>query len=456
MEFRLEAVANEHDAPLVWPQGGIPTSDSSVVFQKGSAMKRMSFWSSHWQCWTRTSRRSGTRRHTPSRLETLEARLNLAAVLVVETADAYWLIEEPSNDSLAPASEGDCLYNDDFGGGSWNDDTAWDDGLAHELPTSVTPITSNGQTLDATRASLASSLLAELWTSEPDFFYEDVLSVKFYDGTTMDTLMNSGLFDDGGGSDSFNTPSSQTSDFLVDSNSGNNTGSSANNNPESFSNRFGSTSGTTIGAAKPNSTVTEPVNTDDSKEIDIFAAAKAEVASWRKRVEAESIVMNNAGQATAFEALVVATTPSQKIAASQMMVETLAPSSREDFVSDAAALAAIESAATSPTTIVAREMTKAESFFAKFPMFGVVSGSTSMLRFIPGNSDANRMNPVEAAESDSAADSDNDSLSYSQWASLFGTVSLLGTSLCRNGNHDLRETPPSFRSKNDRKRPVVC
>ena len=452
MELRLEAVANEQDALLVLPQGATPIfriSQQSLGLQKGSAMSRMLSWSSRWQCWTRSTRRSRTKRHTTSRLEALEARLNLAAVLVVETADSYWLIEEPSSDSLAPASQADDLCGEDYGGGCWENDSSWDDGLTHELPSSVTPVTSNGQALDATKATLTNSLLAELWSSEPDFYYEDVLSVKLYDGTTMDALMSSGLFDDGG-SDSFNSLASQTSDHLVASNSGN----TASSNTQSASNNFGLTNAVSNGSAKQNSAVT--VKADESDNADLLAAAKAEVASWSKRVEAESVVMSNAGQAAKMETLASTETTSQTIAASQVTIETLAPSSRDESVSDTAALATIESASTSPTTVVAREMTKLESFFAKFPTFGIVSGSSSMLRFVRGTGDAKQTTSAESDDGNPSTEIENDSLSYSQWASLFGTVSLLGTSLWRNGNNDSRDSLPPFRSKDDRKRPVVC
>ena len=370
-------------------------------------------------------------------------------MLVVETADSYWLIEEPSSDSLAPASQADDLYGEDYGGGSWEDDSSWDDGLTHELPSSVTPVTSNGQALDATKATLTNSLLAELWYSEPDFYYEDVLSVKLYDGTTMDALMSSGLFDDGG-SDSFNSLASQTSDHLVASNSGNTSSS----NTQSASNNFGLTNAVSNGSAKPNSAVT--VKADESENADLLAAARAEVASWSKRVEAESVVMSNAGQAAKMETLASTETTSQTIAASPVTIETLAPRSRDESVSDTAALATIESASTSPTTVVAREMTKLESFFAKFPTVGIVSGSSSMLRFVRGTGDAKQTTSAESDDGNPSTEIENDSLSYSQWASLFGTVSLLGTSLWRNGNNDSRDSLPPFRSKDDRKRPVVC
>ena len=450
--MRLEAVANEQDALLVLPQGAIPIfriSQQSFGLQKGSAMNRMLSWSSRWQSWTKSTQRSRIRRCATSRLEALEARLNLAAVLVVETADAYWLIEEPSSDSLAPSSQADDLYGEDYGGGCWEDDLFVDYGLAQELPSSVTPVTSNGHALDATKATLTSSLLAELWSSEPDFFYEDVLSVKLYDGTTMDALMSSGLFDDGG-SDSFNSPSSQTSDRPIASNSSN----TATSSTQSASSNFSLANAISNGSAKQNSAVT--VNADESDNADLLAAAKAEVASWSKRVEAESVAMSNVGQAAKLETLASAENASQTIAASQVTIETLAPSSRDDSVSDAAALATIESVSTSPTTVVAREMTKSESFFAKFPTFGIVSGTSSMLRFVRGTGDTKQTTSAESGDGNPSTEIENDSLSYSQWASLFGTVSLLGTSLWRNGNNDSRDSLPSFRSKDDRKRPVVC
>lgn len=415
-------------------------------------MSRMSSWSNCWQRWTRSSRRHAANHRATSSLESLETRLNLSAVLVVETVDAYWLIEEPSSDSLAPASHGDWLYGDDFGGGSWDEGEFADDALEVDLPKAVTPVLSNGQSLDATQASLTNSLLADLWSSEPDFFYEDVLSVKLYNNTTMDALMASDIFDDGGSSDSFNAPSSQASDSFVNSNFGNNGGGLA-SKTQSMPNNFGDNDES---PSDVKASAKTDVSAEDADSHNLYAVAKAEIASWSNRVETESAVLSNSDRVATNDVIASASAISQNITDSTAPLENLSPSDHEDSVLDPAALATIKSVSNLPTTVAARAMTKSESFFAKFPSFGIANGSISMIRFAPGNGMSNASHSAESGNEDSAPDSDHDSLSYSQWASLFGTVGLLGTSLWRNGNNDSRDALPPFRSRADRKRPVVC
>lgn len=394
-------------------------------------MSRMSSWSSLWQS---RIHRPRVQRRTVSRLEALEQRLNLAAVLVVETVDAFWLIEEPDFNSLAPAASTDELYGDE---------------IDLELPGSVSPTTANGGSLNASEAQLTESLLSELWYSEPDFFYEDVLAVTFYDDTSMDTLIDSGMFDDAVETDSFIGTDLLASDFVGDTDVANSSGDSVTVDQQDLN--FVPQASAVIDQL----TQTAALNAGDSGISDIVAAAKAEVASWSKRLETDPFLQVNAVAPVAVDVWLAASAPTRNLAASQPATDVLPPSSNEDALRDSGWQNAVAAPNARQEVAAVREMTKLDSFFAKFPSLGFGSSRSSMLRFISDTSDAQTADATDS--NDSSADDASGSLSYSQWASLLGVAGLFGASQWRTGGHDRRETPTTpVRAKDNGKRPVAC
>lgn len=392
------------------------------------------FWSSQWQNWSRTrTRRPRAQRPAAFRLETLEQRLNLAAVLVVETIDAYWFIEEAS---LAQTASADELWGGELSGSAGGDDI----GLG--LPKSVSPAASNGGTLTATQAGLTDSLLAELWNTEPDFFYEDILAVTFYSDASMDALIDSGLYDGSSSADSFSNSDLFAGDVLG------NAGFTTDDQQDLFIEPL-------TAANKSNeSSSAVALNRDDTESSDVFAAARAEVASWSQRLEAESLMQVSGSRAVADDAWAALVGQSHSIVASNAPTEVLPPSSRDDALRASALSLAVSATNSSQETVAVREATKLESFFAKFPSLGFGGSRSSLLRLVRGSEGAHAAN---ASNGDGPTTDDaNDSLSYSQWASLFGAVSLFGASQWRTGNSDRRERPVSpFRAKDSGKRPVA-
>lgn len=111
---------------------------------------------------------------------------NLSGVLVVETVDAYWLIEDPTFDSLAPTASADTLHGDSLLANPGHDE------IELGLPANIAPAAASGGALNTSESEMAWMLLNDLWDSEPDFFYEDVLAMTFFSDTSMDTLIDSG------------------------------------------------------------------------------------------------------------------------------------------------------------------------------------------------------------------------------------------------------------------------
>ena len=402
-------------------------------------MSRATFWSRQWKSWNQTKTcRPRAQRRTAARLEALEQRLNLAAVLVVETIDAYWFIDEAS---LAPAASADELWGGELSGSAGIDDI----GLG--LPKSVSPTASNGGTLTAAQAGLTDSLLAELWITEPDFFYEDVLAVTFYSDASMDALIDSGLYDGSSSADSFSNSDLLAGDVLG------NAGFTTDDQQGLFIEPL------TVANKSNESSSAVALNRNDTESSDVFAAARAEVASWSQRLEAESLMQVRSSRAVADDAWAAVIGQSRSIAASNTSPEVLPPSSRDDALR-ASALSLTDSATSAPQeTVAVRETTKLESFIAKFPSLGFGGSRSSLLRFVRGSEGAHAANVSEGDDpttDDPTTDDANDSLSYSQWASLFGAVSLFGASQWRTSNSDRRERPMTpFRAKDSGKRPVA-
>ena len=101
-------------------------------------------------------------------LEALEIRLNLSAVLIVETVDAYWLYDD-ADALLKAAAEGQAVDSNPCNAGS--------DVTPQEL-----------QVIDG--------LVADLIASE-GYTDSDILSISYIDNTTSDELIAEGYFDNG-------------------------------------------------------------------------------------------------------------------------------------------------------------------------------------------------------------------------------------------------------------------
>ena len=149
------------------------------------------------------------------------------------------------------------------------------------------------------------------------------------------------------------------------------------------------------------------------------------------------------------------TLPSRSLAADQISTKVLPLSSRDESPRDSTVVPAVAATTASQETVTATEMTKLESFFAKFPSFGFGGSRSSMLRFVRDNGDSHTAKASDG--NDPVVDETSNSLSYSQWASLIGAVSLLGASQWRSGGNDRRETQTTpLRAKVMGKRPVAC
>lgn len=410
-------------------------------------MRQSSVWSNTWQRWTRTwTRRPRAACRTVARLESLEQRLNLAAVLVVETVDAYWLIEDPLSDSLTPSGSADELcYGLLFG-------SAGDDEIGLELPASVTPANSDGAALTQSEAQLTESLLSELWYTEPDFYYEDVLAVTYYSGTSIDALIDSGMFDGSDSADSFSGSDFVASDVFGESSFTNNSNDVV---VDDVSDAVLDTSNE-ASASRETSALTrdsrDDATTEDSGDVDVIAAARAEVASWSQRLASESLVSSNTARAIDEQTLVAVVVPPQNLERSASTTDG-SPVTRDNSLPSSTREIEVVAASVPQEAAIVREPTKLESFFARFPSLGFGTGRASLLRIVRGESAAPASNDSLSGQTEDASGS----LSYSQWASLFGVISLLGVSQWRGRSADERETPVTpFQSKNNGKRPVAC
>lgn len=376
--------------------------------------------------------RPRARRRAALRLETLEQRLNLAAVLVVETVDAYWLIEDPEFSSLTPAASSDALHGD---GGH--------DEAAMGLPSDVALAAASGDSLNSAESNLAWSLLNELWDTEPDFFYEDVLAMTFYSDTTMDSVLASGLFDDSSDLGSSFEEDFVTNDFFFDDTDLN--GSAGNDfldfEPDSSSDFADSSFATD--EALPAEAETLVAETSD-----VLDLAKVEVASWSQRLDAQSFALPGASRSVADETSMAAVVPTKFIIANDPKFDPTTRASDEPAVREVppapvtAAARTIHESAVAPT-----ETRSIDSFFSRFPtLFGLRASRSVRAPLAHGESDSadGSTDPVEA----------DATWSYSQWASLVGVAGLTAASLWTPNVTDTATSP--FRTKSNGKRPVAC
>ena len=317
---------------------------------------------------------------------------------------------------------------------------------------SVAPTAADGDALSATESDLAWSLLSDLWFEEPDFFYEDVLAVTFYSDISMDSLIDSGLFD---GTDASNSPNDAdlfAGDFFEPSSFAN---YDENEVAGQFDELFAGSEETTAASESQNF---EPADADiavkGSAGNDSIALAKEEVASWSRRLESELIVPSSAPRLTVEAAWLTAAAQAREIVASDSAAAQRVQV--EQSLRDSAVVAAVAAVRTPSETFAAPQMTKIELLFARFPsLLGSGSGRSSMLRLMRGE-----RSPAADARpgADPAAELADSSLSYSQWASLLGVTGLSAASLWNNGVSDRGEVRSAipFRTKSNGKRPVAC
>lgn len=390
----------------------------------------------------RLGRKLARRRSAAAWLETLERRWNLTAVLVVETVDAYWLIEDPTFDSPAQATSAANAGSTVTSGTN--------SAPAVDLPSAVAPVSSTGATLNAAQSNLTYEMLDELWNSEPDFYYEDVMAVTFYSNTTMDKLIASGLLD-GGASDTSNNvtrASGQGSNAnaintqaltpVSQSLNTNGVNPVAANNLNSSNNSKG--------------TAVEPVS--DSK-AELIAAAKAEIASWSRRLETEVTSAANGTLAVGSDEVLAAVLPRPRLETEIRITESARQVANErtsELSPESTSVARGQVTVAAQPTEPARELTKLELFFARFPaLFGSDSTRSPMLRLARGESKSSA-----DQTSDDTTQEDSNEWSYSQWASLLGVASLSAASLWPSVRDRDEERMVSVRAKTDRKHPVVC
>ena len=402
-----------------------------------------------WLCWqSGTWSRVGrpcARRRAAVRLESLERRWNLSAVLVVETVDAYWLIEDPTFDSLAPTASADTLHGDSLLANPGHDE------IELGLPANIAPAAASGGALNTSESEMAWMLLNDLWDSEPDFFYEDVLAMTFFSDTSMDTLIDSGRFDGSQDTGSLNDGEFLTSDFFGSTDL---SGASGNDSlaisPVSSSAVSNSNSG-------GDEILADDLAAVESKATDVIAAAKAEVASWSQRFDAQSFAMPGAARTSTDESVMAAVLPTRVVVGSNPTFELATRADVETVLREAPVAKSVEVTQRSLQSTVSTTETKAlDSFFSRFPsMLGISAGRSSMLRLIRGERGPTVDNSNEGS---SDVEDASGSWSYSQWASLVGVAGLSAASLWKSGSTDQldeRSTPP-LRTKSNGKRPVAC
>ncbi len=402
-----------------------------------------------WRCWpSGTWSRVGrprVRRRAAVRLESLERRWNLSAVLVVETVDAYWLIEDPTFDSLAPTASADTLHGESLLANAGHDE------IEMGLPANVAPATASGGALNTAESDMAWTLLNDLWDSEPDFFYEDVMAMTFYSNTSMDSLIDSGMFDDSSDTGSFNDSEFLTGDFFGGTDV---SGASGNDfldfSPDSSSDFSESNSAS-------DEILADDFEAVETETTDVIASAKAEVASWSQRLDAQPFAMPGAARTLADEPAMAAVLPTRIVVGSSPTFEPATRTDVETVLRDALVANSVDATRLTLKSAVSTSEPKAlDSFFSRFPsMLGISAGRSSMLRLIRGERGPSVENSNEAS---SDVEDASGAWSYSQWASLVGVAGLSAASLWKSDAADPldeRSTPP-LRTKSNGKRPVAC
>lgn len=396
-------------------------------------------------------RRAGSR--SLRRLEQLECRLNLSAVLVVETADSYWLIEEP-NFGLPAATASDAVtdtsgLSDSLCGldstviGSAGSDFLTDDESLASLLSAV----SSDKVLTKFESQQMSDMLSEL-LAYGDFTTQDVWSISLVSNSTIDGLETSGYFDDGSSSsadslfasDSF---SSDSEDFNV---SADNT-STTSDTGESNSSTNRSNSRSTNGLS--NTVLTGAAGSDFIfvSRFEQFESESSE-REWNSQTNSVTSSQMTADRAT-------------RLLPSELAELVLNDRMRETNATDAVA-GEIEAngnfrqrqrvAQNGDVTTEATNL-NVDRLFTRFQSDTLeltsLSRAVRYLKAVSGIANSDDSTSSDATGEDSG-------WSYAQMASLVGTISLTLASWHQRSERDHFGNAVPLKSRSPRKEPVAC
>ena len=407
------------------------------------------------------------RRRASLSLEQLESRLNLSAVLLVETADSYWMIEEPNfgmpSASTADATKGGSTtdstgtdataYNVDsasaWDNGSTTSDNSTDDNFASLLPTVATDTV-----LSQSETNQMSDMLAELM-ADAELTEADVWSIQLVSNTTIDQLVNSNFFDDGSGDRSVpvDTP---TENVVSNSPPPKSNGNSLNNLANNVSTNFSASSSSNNSSAAARSGNAVPADVlRGSAGTDVISEDHANSdRSDTNPASAKTIVVS------------VASTGSLEL----QNVSLLAAQSGDVLVKDSRA----KSESGQSTFVDASDETIASKVSAHSGQKAIEeSTSASMIDrvFARFQSDALEVGSVSgvirylksatgfASSNDASGDGIDEptaGLSYAQIASLVGVIGLGLGSIARKSDDDRRDVSALERNRRPKRTPVIC
>lgn len=384
-------------------------------------------------------------------LEQLELRLNLSAVLVVETADSYWLIEEPNfglpladaSDAVTDAS--DC--NDWYFG--WNQSAYDETGSSFladdETLASLLSAVSTDTVLTDAESQQMSDMLSELLVYG-DFAPKDIWSISLVSNSTIDDLETSGYFDD-----SFEPDSLFANDFFS-------------SDSESFSTADNNES-TSSDASELEVTANrnDSLSTSDESESVLTGAAGSDVI-----VAPRFEPVDQQGVSSEFNSPANATTSSKGLAdrATLSLPTELANlvqrdrsqnlntvTSASDMIATPANCHQHPRAGKNAAANVEADKLNVDQLFARFQSETLeltsLSGAVHYFKAVRG-----------VASSDDAASGDvigeNSGWSYAQMASLVGTISLTLASWHQRTDRDRSEDAVLLKNRPLRKEAAAC
>ena len=392
------------------------------------------------------------RRRVLGALESLEARVNLSAILVVETANAYWVIED---DSYGAAANHANTSGDDGDGGSNNlevlpyattDLLVSPNGeLAHaEKSSQLEDADDNDATPNDSSRSLAQAGGSSLITGNASVSHTDTPTEKTTtDVTVTNTLLNR-LFADTGitNADVVSVrllPNVSLEDLVESENdSGDNTtdrSGSDNASAESSSSRTPRSTllTATSGASATPASATSPNDQPTSKPPETAAASSAgNLVTWLRTYFQKNKPKSAADSDQPELGNADSTDPSEH------------------------ARIVILNAAFPQVAAMTAVVANVDQLFAKFQLERADdTGSVSALRYLRNVVDAGEMEDGSDTGSDAGA---SFSLSYSQWASLASVVALASGALSKKPPCESRDEDrlPPFRARTETKLRVAC
>jgi hypothetical protein len=316
------------------------------------------------------------------------------------------------------------------------------------LPAELAPAAASGGALNSAESDLAWSLLNELWDSEPDFFYEDVLAMTFYSDTTMDSVLAGGLFDDSGESGSFNDGEFFVNDFFDDSSFNGSAGNDFLDFEPEASSDFADSSFTSD---------FDVAGDEVADATDLLASAKSEVASWSQRLNAQPFAMPGAARGFADEGAMAAVVPVRFAATGEPVFVPVSRADVESSPRETAPRQVVPAARPiQESAVVSPETKTLDSFFSRFPsVLGLSAPRSSVLKLAQGDRGSSTDGDNNALPDSDAV---NEPWSYSQWTSLLGVAAFSAASLWKTGATDRAESRSAqpFRTRSNGKRPAAC